>query len=176
MDLWPYKQQWRRVAESKARVKGLKGIMKEGIGVAMVESYARNLEEQSRVRVGQGKEERNVVKWSMVKFVNDSKRQLKQDIDSQNKMRLQLKECLGGTKTAKFRRTNNMLNREAREAGAKEEKRFNAKETHLGTKNSEVREERQMRPQDRPVPPSMANMPQSTPHSTSMAHVKKMTS
>ena len=54
VDLGPFKQQWRKVAESKARVKGLKGIMKEGIGVAMVESYARNLEEQSRVRVGQG--------------------------------------------------------------------------------------------------------------------------
>ena len=48
------------------------------------ESYAKNLEEQSRVRVGQGKEEKNVVKWSMIKVVNDSKRQIKVDISKQN--------------------------------------------------------------------------------------------
>ena len=74
VDLGPFKQQWRKVAESKARVKGLKGIQKEGIGVTMVESYAKTQEERSRVRVGQGKEEKNVVKWSMIKVVNDSKR------------------------------------------------------------------------------------------------------
>ena len=87
VDLGPFKQQWRRVAKSKARVKGLKGIQKEGIGVTMVKSYAKNLEEQSRVRVGQGKETKNVVKWSMIKVVNDSTRQLKVDISKQNEMR-----------------------------------------------------------------------------------------
>ena len=43
-----------------------------------------------------------------------------------------------------------MLNREAKEAGASEVSRFNTKGNHLGQKNSDVREQRYMRPHDRP--------------------------
>ena len=59
VDLGPWKQHWRKVAEAKARVKGLKGIMKEGIGVGMVESFVQNLENQTRMKGGQGKCEKN---------------------------------------------------------------------------------------------------------------------
>ena len=56
----PLKQKWREVAEKKARMKGLRNIMKEGIGVKMVEYYVKNLEEQAQVKMGREENKRRL--------------------------------------------------------------------------------------------------------------------
>ena len=45
VDFGPLRSNWRDLAEKKAKLKGLKGMKKEGIGVNMVEFFAKNLEE-----------------------------------------------------------------------------------------------------------------------------------
>ena len=95
MDKGLLKKKWREVAESKARVKGLRSILKEGIGVGMVESFVKNLEEQTRVGRGQSKEDKEIVKWSMTKIVKDSKVKLSIDLREQERLRQSLKETMG---------------------------------------------------------------------------------
>ena len=80
VDMGPLKKKWREVAEAKARVKGLQ---KEGIGVGMVDAFVSNLEAQSRCQLGQGKEEREIVKWSMHKILKDCQLKLSSKIREQ---------------------------------------------------------------------------------------------
>ena len=77
VDFGPLKQNWREVAEKKAKLKGLRGMVKEGIGVNMIEHFAKNLEEQTKVKMGQGKEEKGIVKLGMQKIINDVQRQVR---------------------------------------------------------------------------------------------------
>ena len=71
VDLGPLKKKWREVAENKAKERGLRKIMKEGIGVNMIEHYVRNLEDQTKVKLGQGREEKEIIKHSMQKIIKD---------------------------------------------------------------------------------------------------------
>ena len=86
VDFGPLKQNWREVAETKAKLKGLRNMMKEGIGVNMVEHYARNLEEQTKVKMGQGKEEKGIVKLSMQKIIKDVQRQVRLETRDQKSL------------------------------------------------------------------------------------------
>ena len=126
VDVRPLKKKWRELAESKARVKGLRSILKEGIGVGMVESFVKNLEEQTRVGRGQSKEDKEIVKWSMTKIVKDSKVKLSIDLREQERLRQSLKETVG-PKSAKFKRMISTLNKEAQEASSVEAEKYKVK-------------------------------------------------
>ena len=150
VDFGPLKQNWRDVAEKKAKLKGLRGKVKEGIGVNMIEHFAKNLEEQTKVKMGQGKEEKGIVKLGMQKIINDVQRQVRLQERDQKRLRQSLKEQLGSG-SARFKRTITALNKEAQKASEAEAKRFDTKTVHLSERHSEGLEQRARREEDRPI-------------------------
>ena len=68
----------------------------------MVEAFVSNLEAQTRCQLGQGKEEREIVKWSMHKILKDCQLKLTSEIREQEKLREALKAQVG-PKSAKYK-------------------------------------------------------------------------
>ena len=150
VDFGPLKMKWRELAETKARVKGMRGIMKEGIGVNMVEYYVQNLENQTKVKMGQGREEKEIVKNSVQKIIRDLQRQVRLGTWNQKRMREDLKADLGQN-LAKFKRTIMALNKEAQQANQLEMEKYQVKTKHQNKKHGDGLQQREQRVEDKPI-------------------------
>ena len=121
---------WMKVQESKSRLKHLKNLRDEVIGLNVDEHYLRKTNNHRKAGVSHGMRSRRVISASMDMRIRDERANLKELKEQQNEARKALGDCFGRG-TMKYRQKISKLNRMTRMNERRDDHKHDKQLQHL---------------------------------------------